>query len=121
MAVPPICGKLILMDFKELACHKVNKGAGTNRWAEKLLNPCLDLIRKVAMAFRAPPAVNLGLNFAVGMGLFSYIGYRIDQKRGGGGIFTLAGMFLGLVYGGYEVWKLLRQTPGNGEMEDDSP
>ena len=52
------------------------------------------------------PAANFGLNFAVGMAIFSFVGYKIDQKRGDGSAFTLIGMFLGLIYGGYEVWKL---------------
>ncbi len=50
----------------------------------------------------------LGLNMVVGMGVFTYAGYWIDQKRGGGEVATLIGMFLGLFYCGYEVWKLMR-------------
>ena len=59
--------------------------------------------------------MNLGINFAVGMGLFSFGGYKLDQKRGDGNLFTLLGMFLGLIYGGYEVWKLVRV-----QNEDDA-
>lgn len=55
------------------------------------------------------PAVSLGLNLTVGMVVFSGIGYFIDQKQGGGSVFTLGGMFLGLFYCGYEVWKLVRR------------
>ena len=51
----------------------------------------------------------LGLNFAVGMAVFSFIGFYIDQKRGKGCIlFTILGVFLGLAYGAYEVWKVIR-------------
>jgi hypothetical protein len=64
---------------------------------------------------KVPAAVNLGINFAVGMGLFSFGGYKLDQKRGDGNLFTLLGMFLGLIYGGYEVWKLVRV-----QNEDDA-
>ena len=51
--------------------------------------------------------VSLGTNVAVGMGMFILIGYYIDEKRGGQ-FWTLTGVFLGLVYGGYEVWKAIR-------------
>lgn len=54
-------------------------------------------------------AMTLGLNMAVGMAVFSYVGYYIDQKRGGGQLFTLLGMFAGIFYCGYEVWKIIRQ------------
>jgi hypothetical protein len=54
-------------------------------------------------------AVNLGLNCAVGMAVFSFLGYWVDQRRGGDRIlFTLLGMTLGLAYGAYEVWKVIR-------------
>jgi len=56
-------------------------------------------------------ALNLGLNFATGMALLSYLGYRYDQSRGGGNTGTLIGLFLGLIYGAYEVWKLVRTPP----------
>jgi hypothetical protein len=59
--------------------------------------------RQAAMA-----ATGLGLNFAVAVALFSYLGHQLDQRRGGGRAWTLAGVLLGLLYGGYEVWKLVR-------------
>lgn len=54
-------------------------------------------------------ALALGTNMVAGMALFTFLGYKVDQKRGDGRAFTLIGMFLGLFYGGYEVWKLVRQ------------
>lgn len=60
---------------------------------------------------RPAPAVHFGLNFAVAMALFSFAGHKLDQRKGHGSAFTLAGIFLGLMYGGYEVWKLARQPP----------
>ena len=66
------------------------------------------------------PAIHLGLNFAVGMALFTYIGYKIDLKRGGGAGFTLTGMFMGLIYGAYEVWKLIRVQDVPQAMEDEN-
>lgn len=54
-------------------------------------------------------AVMLGMNFAVGMAIFSFLGFYVDQKRGQGGIlFSVIGICLGLAYGGYEVWKVIR-------------
>jgi len=46
---------------------------------------------------------------AAGMAFFTFIGYQID-KRKGGQTWTLVGMFLGLFYCGYEVWKLIRKS-----------
>jgi len=54
--------------------------------------------------------VTLGLNMAVGMGIFTFIGYFIDQKKGSEPIGTLVGAFLGLFYCGYEVWKIIRRS-----------
>ena len=54
-------------------------------------------------------ALNLGLDCAVGMAVFSFLGYWIDQRRGGDRIlFTLLGMTLGLAFCAYEVWKVIR-------------
>ena len=54
-------------------------------------------------------AVMLGMNFAVGMAVFSFAGFYIDQKRGNDAIlFTLIGIAFGLGYGAYEVWKVIQ-------------
>lgn len=54
-------------------------------------------------------ALTLGLNFAVGMAVFSFAGYAIDRRRGEDCLlFTVLGMGLGLGYGAYEVWKVIR-------------
>lgn len=53
-------------------------------------------------------AISLGTNLAVGMAVFAALGWWIDKKRGGGSAFTLIGIFTGLLYGGYEVWKTIR-------------
>jgi len=55
-------------------------------------------------------AVSLGLNMAVGMGVFSYLGYKIDQRQSGNGMWSLIGIFLGLLYCAYEVWKIIKQN-----------
>jgi F0F1-type ATP synthase assembly protein I len=54
-------------------------------------------------------AISLGSNLAVGMAVFAALGYYVDKRTGGGSIFTLMGIFLGLFYGGYEVWKTIRR------------
>ena len=54
-------------------------------------------------------AISLGLNMAVGVVVFTLAGYWVDQKRGGGKAWTLCGIFMGLFYGAYEVWKVVRQ------------
>jgi len=53
-------------------------------------------------------ALSFGTTFAAGMAVFTALGWWIDRKRGGGQAFTLAGIFAGLFYGGYELWKLVR-------------
>ena len=54
-------------------------------------------------------AVMLGLNFGVGMAVFSCAGFYVDQWRGRGGmLFTVCGMLAGLGYGAYEVWMVIR-------------
>ncbi len=64
-------------------------------------------------------ALMLGMNFAVGMAVFAFLGYYIDQKRGDGAIaFTIAGIVAGLAYGAYEVWIVIRMlTPGVSSPE----
>ena len=59
---------------------------------------------------RSVQYVSLGINLAVGMAVFAGLGYYIDQKRGDGQTFTLLGIFLGLFYIGYEIWKLTRSS-----------
>lgn len=58
--------------------------------------------------WRAGEAISLGTNLAAGMAVFTFLGYYVDHKRGGGVACTLAGMGLGLLYGAYEVWKVVR-------------
>lgn len=61
-------------------------------------------------------AIALGTNLAAGMAAFTFLGYWMDKWRGGDGAggWTLAGMFAGLFYGGYEVWKVVRLIYGDG-------
>lgn len=54
------------------------------------------------------PGITLGINIAVGMVLFTFIGNWVDQKLGDKHVWILVGMLLGLFYCGYEIWKLIR-------------
>lgn len=65
-------------------------------------------------------ALGLGMQLAAGMAFFAGLGYYADKRRGGGILFTLAGMFLGLGYGAYEVWKLVRQLSEEDARARDS-
>lgn len=53
--------------------------------------------------------MTLGLTMVVGVCFFTYLGYLIDKKTGGGQAWTLVGIFVGLFYCGYEIWKLIRK------------
>ena len=57
---------------------------------------------------RAGPAITLATSMLAGMLLFSGLGFWADRTRGGGMFWTVAGMFLGLAYCVYEVWRTLR-------------
>lgn len=66
------------------------------------------------------PAIAFGTQFAAGMAFFTAIGWWIDQRRAEGSqAFTLAGIFLGLFYGGYELWKLIRAIQAEDAKKDD--
>ena len=54
--------------------------------------------------------ISLGMTMAVGVAFFTYLGYLVDQKTGGGQGWTLAGNYVGLFYCGYEIWKLIRNN-----------
>ena len=71
---------------------------------------------------RFGPALMLGTNMAVGMAVFAGLGYYADRKMGGGIRWTLCGMFLGLFYCGYEVWKVIRElNAGSGARPSPPP
>ena len=78
------------------------------------MSPQQDTNKKTSRYLKA---TSLGINMAAGMAVFSFLGYWVDQKTGGGQIWTLVGIFLGLFYCGYEVWKLIREP--DEDMTDD--
>ena len=52
-------------------------------------------------------AISLGTQLMAGMVIFAGLGIWFDHRFETGRAGTLAGIFLGLFYGGYEVWKLV--------------
>ena len=71
---------------------------------------------------RPIPAVSLGLNMVAGMIVFTAIGYWVDQKLpGDSSAATLTGMFMGLIYCGYEVWKLIRNMNNQNGTDTKNP
>jgi F0F1-type ATP synthase assembly protein I len=63
-------------------------------------------------------AVSLGTTLVVGMVVFVIIGYYIDAKRDTAPFWTICGMFAGLLYMGYEVWResrLIMEESGKGD------
>jgi F0F1-type ATP synthase assembly protein I len=68
-------------------------------------------------------AAGLGIDLLAGMLLFIMGGYWLDQRRGTGVFWTLCGMFLGLIYGAYEVWKTIRgiDTGAQGKAKPAGP
>lgn len=53
-------------------------------------------------------ALALGFDLAVGVGLFTFGGYWLDRRHGGGQRWTLIGLGAGVLYAAYEFWKVLR-------------
>jgi F0F1-type ATP synthase assembly protein I len=64
---------------------------------------------KIAQAERrkANGALGFGTSFAAGMAVFSLGGHWLDVKFDKEPLFTLAGVSLGFVFGGWELWKLV--------------
>jgi F0F1-type ATP synthase assembly protein I len=66
-------------------------------------------------------ALSLGTTMAAGMLLFTLAGWYADRRRGKGIFWTVAGMCLGLAYGGYEVWKAARDLTQPDGAEERRP
>ena len=53
------------------------------------------------------------------MVMFAGVGHYLDKRSATATPwFTLAGMFLALVYSGYEVWKIVRQGEADAASEE---
>lgn len=77
--------------------------------------------RKIQENARMHPGVMFGSSFAVAMGLFAWLGHRWDEKTGRAPLGVLLGVGLGFVYGGYEVWKLIREPHAADEADRRDP
>ncbi|MCC5846746.1 MAG: AtpZ/AtpI family protein [Verrucomicrobia bacterium] len=101
--------------------------------------PLLNARRDPPDGNRTHPGVLFGSSFAVAMGLFGWLGHLWDEKTGRAPLGVLLGISVGLIYGAYEVWKLVRRgerpvptvdsdsllrkqdTPGNVNDEGATP
>ena len=54
--------------------------------------------------------LSIGLNIAVGVGLFVFLGSWLGRKTGHEQIGMIIGGICGLLYGAYEIWKLIKRT-----------
>jgi hypothetical protein len=81
-----------------------------------MLEPNKEDKKSLAEQRRSGPAVGFGTSFAVGMALFALGGHWLDGKTGREPLFTLLGIGLGLLYGAWELWKLITMT--NQQAED---
>ncbi len=53
--------------------------------------------------------MTIGYTIMAAMFLCTFIGYKIDEKiKKGSSMFTLIGVFFGMAFSGYEVWKLVK-------------
>ena len=59
-------------------------------------------------------ALSIGFEFAVGIAVFTFGGYWLDQKAGGGQRWTLTGFGLGVLYAAYELWKAVQNLQQGG-------
>ena len=66
------------------------------------------------------PALAFGTSFAAAMGLCAYGGYKLDQKLGTQDRWVLIGVLVGFLYGGYELWKIVRLNEEQEKVETHS-
>ena len=57
-------------------------------------------------------ALGIGFTWAGAIAVLTLGGRWLDLRTGGGWFWTLAGALLGMVYCGYELWKLWREVNG---------
>ena len=62
-------------------------------------------------------ALALGTSWVAGMVICTLIGRYADRKTGGGSLWTIVGMFAGLLYGAYETWKAVREMSKDDESD----
>ena len=69
---------------------------------------------------QAGPAIGFGSSFAGGMALFGLGGHWLDGKTGKEPLFTLLGIGLGLLFGAWELWKLVATTHEQARIEAEN-
>lgn len=57
------------------------------------------------------PYMNMGFFFLAAIGLFTYIGYKIDERLGGDPFYITWGAILGVVVGMYNFFKTVLSKP----------
>jgi len=65
------------------------------------------------------PAVLLGSSLALAMGLFAWGGMALDERFGTEPLGVVCGLLLEILFGVYEVWKVIRMT-GASDAEQDT-
>lgn len=55
-------------------------------------------------------AIGLGTTLALGMGVFTMLGFWVGRRMGHETAGILAGMGLGLFFCAYETWKVVRRS-----------
>ena len=93
----PVLDKTDVFSAAEVRMDEDSNNRGEGRW-------------------RLPAAANMGIGCASAILLFGGAGYVVDRKRGDGVAFMIGGLFLGLFYCGYEMWKLVRAV--QRDMDD---
>ena len=66
------------------------------------------------------PALALGTNMVAGMLVCAFVGMWLDRKLDTGEVCTIIGLFLGLFYGGYEVWKVVQHMQTSDRQTQDT-
>ena len=62
-------------------------------------------------------AIGFGTSFAGGMAVFAIGGHWLDTRYDQSPWFTLVGVLLGFVFGGWELWKLV--SAANRRIADE--
>ena len=64
-------------------------------------------------------AMGLGTQFAVAIALFTLGGVQLDKKFESSPYGLIGGLLLSFIYGGYEVWKVLRMNNKTDKKNDE--
>ena len=74
--------------------------------------------KKISHA-RAHPGLAFGTNFAGGMAILCFIGVRMDAHYGTDVLWTVVGAVIGLIFGAYELWKVIRWIQTREESDGE--